>query len=130
MEKSMIIDSDVLIWYLKGNENARQIINANIPFKISVINYMELIQGMDDKRSLKIFQKQLKNWSVEILHITEKISKLAMELVENYYLSHSMELADSIIAATALENNEILLTANDKHYKYIPNIQVNKFKSI
>jgi predicted nucleic acid-binding protein len=130
MEKSVIIDSDVLIWYLKGNENARQIINANIPFKISVINYMELIQGMDDKRSLKIFQKQLNNWSVEILHITEKISELAMELVENYYLSHSMELADSIIAATALENDEILLTANDKHYKYIPNIQVNKFKSI
>jgi predicted nucleic acid-binding protein len=130
MEKNVIIDSDVLIWYLKGNENARQIINSNIPFKISVMNYMELIQGMDDKRSLKIFQKQLKNWSVEILHITEKISEIAMELVENYYLSHSMELADSIIAATALENNEILLTANDKHYKYIPNIQVNKFKSI
>jgi predicted nucleic acid-binding protein len=126
----VIIDSDVLIWYLKGNENARQAIDANIPFRISVINYMELVQGMDDKRSLKIFQNQLRNWSVEILHITETISKRAMGLVEIYYLSHSLELSDSIIAATALENNEILITANDKHYKYIPNIQVNKFKPI
>jgi predicted nucleic acid-binding protein len=128
MEKIVIIDSDVLIWYLKGNENARQVIDANIPFKISVINYMELIQGMDDKRTLKILQKQLRNWSVEILHINEKISKLAMNLVENYYLSHSLELADSIIAATVLVSNEVLITANDKHYKYIPNIQVSKFK--
>jgi predicted nucleic acid-binding protein len=130
VEKILIIDTDVLIWYLKGNENARQIINANIPFRISVVNYMELIQGMDDKRSLEIFKKQLKNWAVEILHITENISTRAMYLVENYNLSHSMELADSIIAATALENNEVLITANDKHYKYIPNIQVSKFKPI
>jgi 16S rRNA A1518/A1519 N6-dimethyltransferase RsmA/KsgA/DIM1 with predicted DNA glycosylase/AP lyase activity len=55
MGKIVVIDSDVLIWYLKGNENARDIINANIPFKISVINYVELIQGMDDKRALNIF---------------------------------------------------------------------------
>jgi predicted nucleic acid-binding protein len=128
MEKIVVIDSDVLIWYLKGNENAHDIINTNIPFKISMINYVELIQGMDDKRALNIFKKQLKNWSIEILHITENISINAMNLVESYYLSHSLELADSIIAATVLENNEILITANDKHYKYIPNIQIKKFR--
>jgi predicted nucleic acid-binding protein len=89
---------------------------------------VELIQGMDDKRALNIFKNQLKNWSVEILHITENISKMAMSLVENYYLSHSLELADSIIAATVLENNEALITANDKHYKYIPSIQIKKFR--
>jgi predicted nucleic acid-binding protein len=55
----------------------------------------------------------LRNWSVEILHITENISINAMNLVENYYLSHSLELADSIIAATVLENKEVLITAND-----------------
>jgi predicted nucleic acid-binding protein len=47
-----------------------------------------------------------------------------MLLMEDYFLSHSLELANTIIAITALENNEILLTANDKHYK---NIQINKF---
>ena len=55
----MIIDIDVLIWYLRGNENAQKTINANIPFKISVINYMELIQGMNDKRELRIFQEMV-----------------------------------------------------------------------
>jgi predicted nucleic acid-binding protein len=50
----VIIDTDVLIWYLRGNENTQKIINANIPFKISVINYMELIQGKKGKRELQI----------------------------------------------------------------------------
>jgi predicted nucleic acid-binding protein len=53
----MLIDTDVLIWYLRGNENARNIIHNNIPFKISVINYLELIQGMRSKNELKVLQK-------------------------------------------------------------------------
>jgi predicted nucleic acid-binding protein len=124
----VVIDSDVLIWYLRGNKNAKNALNKNIPFKISVINYMELIQGMKDKRELKLVRKYLKKWSVEIIQINENISTRAMFLVEDYYLSHALGLGDAIIAATTLENQEILLTANDKHYKFIPNIQINKFK--
>ena len=45
-----------------------------------------------------------------------------------YYLNHSMELPDAIIAATVLENQETLLTVNNKHYYFIPNIQINIFK--
>jgi len=123
----VIIDTDVLIWHLRGNVKAKKIITANIPFKISVINYLELLQGMRDKNELRDLQKQLKNWSTKIIQINESISTYAMYLVENYYLSHSMETGDAIIAATTLDNNEILLTANYKHYSFIPNIQVEKF---
>jgi len=124
----VIIDTDVLIWYLRGNENAQKIISANIPFKISVINYLELLQGMKDKRESRILREYLRKWSTEIIQINENISSRAMFLVEDYYLSHSMELADAIIAATALEYHEVILTANEKHYGFIPNIQVNKFR--
>jgi predicted nucleic acid-binding protein len=124
----MLIDSDVLIWYLKGDKNAQKIITKNIPFKISVINYMELLQGMKDKNELRQLQKYLRKWSVEIIQINENISTRAMFLVEDYYLSHALELEDAVIAATTLENKELLLTANDKHYKFIPSIQINKFK--
>jgi predicted nucleic acid-binding protein len=124
----MLIDSDVLIWYIRGNKNAQKTIHKNIPFKISVINYMEIIQGMKDKKELKSFQKCLKKWAVDIIQINDNISTRAMFLVEDYYLSHSMELGDAIIASTALENQEIILTGNDKHYKFIPNIQIQKFK--
>jgi predicted nucleic acid-binding protein len=124
----MLIDSDVLIWYLRGNKNAQNAINKNIPFKISVINYMELIQGIQDKRELRLLQKYLRNWSVEIIQVNENISTRAMFLLEDYFLSHTLKLEDAIIAATALERQESLLTANDRHYKFIPNLPVHKFK--
>jgi len=124
----VIIDTDVLIWYLRGNERARKVINDNIPFEISVINYMELLQGMNDESELNILQKYLRKWSVKILQIKEDISRRAMFFVENYHLSHSMELGDAIIAATTLEYQESLLTANDKHYGFIPNIQISIFR--
>jgi predicted nucleic acid-binding protein len=124
----MLIDSDVLIWYIRGNKNAQNVIDNNVPFKISVINYMEVIQGVKDKRELKLVQKHLKKWSVEIIQINESISTRAMFLVEDYFLSHSLERGDAIIASTALENQETILTGNDKHYKFIPNIQIQRFK--
>lgn len=124
----MIIDTDVLIWYLRGDTQAKKIIIKNIPFKISVITYLELIQGVRNKKELVIIQKQLKKWSVEILQINESISTYATFLVENYFISHSMELGDALIAATALETNEILLTANDRHYGFIQNLQIQKFR--
>ena len=124
----MIIDTDVIIWYLRGNIKAKKIVNDNVPFKISLISYLELLQGMRDKNELAALQKQLKKWSTKIILINESISAYAMFLVENFYLSHSIEAGDAIIAATALDNNEILLTVNYRHYSFIPNIQVQKFR--
>ena len=124
----MLIDTDVLIWYLRGNENAKKVIQANIPFKVSVISYIELMQGIQNKSELKALQKHLKKWSTEIIQIDENISTRAMFLIEDYNLSHSLEFGDAMIAATAIENHETLLTANIKHYSFIPNIQVNIFK--
>ena len=124
----MIIDTDVLIWYLRGNNNARKVIIKNTPFRVSLITYLELIQGIQNKTELGILQKQLKKWSVEIIQINKSISTHAMFLVENFFLSHSMESNDALIAATAMETSEILLTANDKHYGCIPNMQLQKFR--
>ncbi len=123
----MIIDSDVLIWYLRGNESARIIVENNIPFSISVITYMEIMQGMKNKDEMKIFQKQMQFWNIDIIQIDREISARAMFYVQEYALSHAMTLADGLIAATVVQNGETLLTANDKHYKYIPTIDIKKF---
>jgi predicted nucleic acid-binding protein len=123
----LIIDTDVIIWELKGNEKAKEIIQRNAPFKISVVTYMEVVQGMRNKKELACFLKQLSNWKVEIIHIDHNISTRAMIFVEEYFLSNSMELGDALIAASCIDNSEIILTCNDKHYKHIPNIQIRKF---
>jgi predicted nucleic acid-binding protein len=123
----LIIDTDVLIWYLRGNQKAKDIAEKNIPFSISVITYMELIQGMKNKDEFKLFQKQIQKWNTDIIQIDKEISSRAMFYIQEYALSHSMMLADALIAATVVQSNEILLTANDKHYKFIPTIESKKF---
>ena len=123
----MIIDTDVLIWYLRGNEKAKTIVENSIPFSISVITYMEIIQGMKNKEEFKIFQKQIQRWNTNIIQLNQEISSRSMFYVQEYFLSHSMMLADALIAATVVQNSELLLTANDKHYKFIPNIECKKF---
>ena len=57
----MIIDTDVIIWELRGNKKAQNIIYDNIPFNISVVTYIELVQGMRDKKEMNSFIKQLSN---------------------------------------------------------------------
>ncbi|GAB1431664.1 type II toxin-antitoxin system VapC family toxin [Spirochaetota bacterium] len=123
----MIIDTDVLIWYLRGSEAAKQAVEESIPFSISVVTYIELVQGMINKTEIKKFQKQLRSWNVNIIQIDQEISARALFYVQEYALSHSMILADGLIAATVVQNGEALLTANDKRYKYLPTIEIKKF---
>jgi len=124
----MIIDTDVLIWYMKGNEKAYEVIdNSNILF-ISVVTYMELVQGMRNKTELINLRKALLGWNAQILYITEEISAKAMFYVEQHFLSHSIQLADALIGATAIAYGFPLLTANDKHYKVLKDIQIEKFR--
>ena len=124
----MIFDSDVLVWFFRGNENAKTIVRKNIPFSISAVSYMELLQGSLNKQELLGIKKFLEKSETKIIPMNEEITHRAMEYVENYALSDSMELADALIAATAIENNETLCTANGKHYKCVPDLKMDLFK--
>jgi predicted nucleic acid-binding protein len=117
----------VIIWSLRGNAKAQATIHREIPFKISVITFMEIAQGMKNQRELRIFTNQLKKWSVAVLQIDRDISARAMSFVEDDYLSHSLQIADALIAATAYESGEKLLTANMKHYRQIKNLKLEAF---
>ena len=68
----MLVDSDVLIWYLRGNENAFLAINELDGFEISVVTYIEIVQGMRNKTELTSFRKALKKWNVKIIYINIK----------------------------------------------------------
>jgi len=123
----MLVDTDVLIWYMKGNKKAFNIIEKNVNFHISVITYIELVQGMRNKMELNTLRKSLRDWNASIIYITEEISAKAMFYVEQHYLSQSVELADAFIGATAVAYGLPLLTANEKHYKPLKDVRVKKF---
>lgn len=124
----MIVDTDVLIWYLKGNENAFEAIGDLNKLFISVVTYMELVQGMRNKKELNTLRQALKIWNAKIIYISEEICAKAMFFVEQHFLSHSMQLADALIGATAISCGETVLTADDKHYKVLKDLQIKKFR--
>jgi len=124
----VLLDTDVIIWYLKGNQKAYDLIHSLDRFAISAVTYMELVQGMRNKDELRLLKRTLKQWQVKVIYISEEISALALFYVEAFFLSHSMQLADALIGATCSNHGLTLYTANDKHYKVINEIEIKVFR--
>lgn len=123
----MFIDTSVLIWALRGNQNAIQLLNQTEKLSISVVVYIELIQGARNKQELQAIDNTLSMLQVEIIQVNEAISLLAMKLVKTYFHSHSIELADALIGATALMYKTELITCNVKHFIPMQNLKVIPF---
>ena len=124
----MLVDSDVLIWYLRGRPKAAQFLDALPALQLSAVSYIELVQGMRNKRELETLKADLDQRRAAILPITEAISTRAVTLVENHFHSHALQLADALIAATAIEHGLSLATANDKHYNVVNNLKLEVFR--
>ena len=123
----MLIDSDVMIWFYRGKSTAQQTISHSIPFSLSAVSYMEILQGIRNKDELNKLKADLLKWSTTIVQVDEDISANAIKLMELYTLSHGLELGDALIASTALKHNEVLITGNKKHYDYILDINIVPF---
>jgi predicted nucleic acid-binding protein len=124
----VLIDTDVIIWYMRGNRVAREVLDSVDDPVISAVTYMELIQGMRNKAELAALEATLESWQADVFALNESISGIAMMLVKQFFLSHSLELADALIAATALNSGLPLLTANDKHYRMIDGLNLHVFR--
>jgi len=123
----MLVDTDVIIWHMRGSEKARRVLDQG-DFSISVITYMELVQGMRNKQELQSLRRALRGWQTKVLYLSEEISGKALIYVEKHFLSHSLRLADALIAATAITCDLPLLTGNDKHYRVIKELTVKVFR--
>ena len=124
----ILVDSDVLIWTLRGNPKALAHMQELADWHISAVSYMELAQGCRNKTELKAMQKAFKSASSDVLPITMAISDLACQLVEAHALLHSLYMADALIAATAISYSLPLLTANTKHFAAVAGLKVQTFK--
>ncbi len=113
---------------MKGNEKAYEIIEKSNAFFVSVVTYIELVQGMRNKGELNSLRKALHGWNAQILYLSEEVSAKAMFYVEQHFPSHSLQLADALIGATAIAYGYPILTANDKHYKVMKDVQIKKFR--
>lgn len=124
----MLFDTDVIIWALRGNQNAVRKIDSTDMLQISAVSYMELFKGARNKQELQNLKQTLHALAFEIIPINENISHRAMIYIEEHGLSSGINLPDALIAATVIEKNLCLCSANSKHYKVIPNIELDMFK--
>ena len=124
----MLVDTDVLIWFFRGRPSARTVIEDCPDVGLSAVTYMELVQGARNRKELRLLRRTIAVNVWHILPITESISHRATMCVENYALSHGMQLADALIAATAIESSLTLVTANTRHYKFLPDISLLRYR--
>ena len=123
----MLVDTDVFIWYMRGHEKAFRAVEQAETVHISVITYMELVQGLRNKKELNALRQALFEWDGKMLYLSEEISATAMFFMEQHFLSHSLQLPDALIGATAITYGLPLLTGNARHFKVMKNLQIKRF---
>ena len=128
-KKIVLCDTNILIELSKNNPNIsaelRNIGNLNI--LISSVSAGEFIYGALNKAELVKIKKALN--AVQVLHINEVVSEKALELLENYSLSHNLTVPDALIAATSLIHDLELYTLNIKDFKFIKGLELYESKS-
>ena len=115
----MIFDTDVLIWASRGNPSAARTIDAATDRALSIVSLMELLQGARSKLEARQIQQSLRQLQFRILPLSEPIGATAAALIEQHALAHGIQVADALIAATAIESGLPLCTANAKHFRPI-----------
>ncbi len=114
---SVIIDTCILIDVLKGKIT----LDTQYAYVTDVIA-IELLQGVKNKIEMEKAKKLLV--SFDTLPMPQEISILAKELIVRYALSHSLKLADALIAASCLIYDLPLWTYNVKDFAYIEGMKI------
>jgi predicted nucleic acid-binding protein len=119
-----LCDSCILIDYLRGKEDVKQKLlnDRKQGLGMSAVTYMELMVGALNKREVALIKKAFADF--EIIEISEAISIKTRNLIEKFSKSHNLQIPDALIAATALELDLPLSTANLKDFQYIPDLKL------
>ncbi len=120
---AMLIDTDVLIDFLRGLEPAKNFV-ADLPDQVyvSVITVAELHVGVRNGKERTSLTELLDTF--EIISLDAYLAAEGGLLRRDYGKSHGVGLNDALIAATAIKNRLQLVTLNAKHYPTIKNMLV------
>lgn len=121
MAERLLIDTDVLIEYLRGREKVADYLEGlTSELSISVISVAELfsgVKGEQEERNLRQFLL-----AFTILPVTERAARVGGLFRREYRPSHGTGLADALIAATAEELGLRLVTFNRRHFPMVSEV--------
>jgi predicted nucleic acid-binding protein len=115
----MIVDTNIIIDFLKGHKHAIEFITTHTPVYISVVVVSELFSGVNNKREMKEIREFLS--FVEVVDVTEEIARKAGLLRQKYFKSHGIEIPDALIAATANHLKVPVASLDKKHFSVLTN---------
>lgn len=129
-----ILDSDILIATLRGNEDALRVINAlKVEGQIlatTVINAYELLLGAylhpDVKEKIIEVGTILNSLTIHSLQsqMTNLAAGISAKLIKTGAI---IDFQDIAIATITIANNEILVTRNVKHFERIKELKIRKW---
>ena len=128
MAKPVVIDSDILIDFGLDREDAVETMAAlekNYLLTTSVITVMELYSGCRSKRDIKKVEELIADLRIQF--VSKSISERAFELMKTFRSSHGVEINDMLIAATAIEGGAKMISKNQKHYQFLPDLDLLQY---
>ncbi len=118
MSRQFLVDTDILIDFLRGRPVAVSFVNEHLDrIIVSAISVAELYSGVrgrandTERQDLAAFLDL-----VPIVPVSAGIAEAGGLYRRDYGRSHGVGLADAVIAATADSSDAALKTLNIKHY--------------
>ena len=123
MSGRYLIDTDILIEYLRGSEPATEFLEGlDGDLLISAISVAELFSGAKGSEELAALDQFM--LAFEVIPVDEQLARQGGILRQEYHPSHGTGLADALIAASAMETGAELLTFNRRHHPMVEGVRV------
>jgi len=123
MDNRLLIDSDVLIDYLREQPDAVAYLEGRVEhLLVSTITIAELYSGVREgleRQSLDLLLPFFEEVAVD-----QEVAIKGGLFRRDYRKSHNIELADALIAATADVKQATLVTLNKKHFPMLKDVSV------
>ncbi len=127
---SYLIDTDVLIDYLRATDKATKFLEKTISTAtcyLSSITVAELYAGIREGKERHLFEQFLQ--AFEIIAVDAEIAKLGGLYRRDFGKTSGTGLADALIAASAHHANAKLVTLNKKHFPMLKNVLIPYIKN-
>lgn len=113
----MVLDTNILIDFLKGKLEAIDFVKELDALRTSVVVVAELYSGVINEREVDEMNEFLNH--IEQIEVSSKIAIHAGYLRRKYIKSHGIGVPDAIIAATANDLNVPVASLDKKHFSVL-----------
>ncbi len=125
MPRPVLVDTDVLIDFLRGHERAVSFVEVHsdriILSSIVVAELYAGVRGGRDGAEQVALERFLSLF--RIVPVNDDIARLGGLYRRDYFRSHGVGLADAVVAATATVEDAELKTLNVRHYPMFEDIE-------